>query len=210
MKHIFLIVIWMFCFSISDQAYAETNSIENPAADNWSVTVFEGQWINSRLPYMPYNFATGDVEWEKSYIGSIFLTKELRDISLFRQTLRLGVEAGVSKHKGLQDHWEVSGGAVVRSRDYLIGDVFKTNISWTNGLSYALGDIAFERGTDGIRGVDTYNLQYFMAFESEITPVVQDNVSLVFRLHHRSGIYGLISPSKTGSNHLGLGLRYRF
>jgi hypothetical protein len=49
-----------------------------------------------------------------------------------------------------------------------------------------------------------------MAFETAFTPKSNRNLSAFLRLHHRSGIYGVISPRRTGSNYVGAGLRWTF
>jgi hypothetical protein len=45
--------------------------------------------------------------------------------------------------------------------------------------------------------------------EVEVAPVRGRPVSLVLRVHHRSGVFGLYGASG-GMNYLTLGLRYRF
>lgn len=54
----------------------------------------------------------------------------------------------------------------------------------------------------------TIQFQYYMAFELEYAAPQWERVSVIARLHHRSGIYGLVSPSTTGSNFFGAGLRW--
>jgi hypothetical protein len=47
-----------------------------------------------------------------------------------------------------------------------------------------------------------------MGLETEFTHESTPNAHFFLKLHHRSGIYGLISPRKTGSNYIGAGLRW--
>ena len=47
-----------------------------------------------------------------------------------------------------------------------------------------------------------------MGFEAEFTHASQPNIHLVAKLHHRSGVYGLVSPRHTGSNFIGGGVRF--
>ena len=54
-----------------------------------------------------------------------------------------------------------------------------------------------------------YKLQNYNAYELEWGLAASDRVSLVTRIHHRSGIFGLVAPPHVGSNFLAIGLRYR-
>ena len=56
----------------------------------------------------------------------------------------------------------------------------------------------------------TYRLQFHIAIEAELMQEAVPGWSLVGRIHHRSGAYGVLSPERTGSNFLGLGLRRSF
>lgn len=37
-----------------------------------------------------------------------------------------------------------------------------------------------------------------------------ENLSVITRVHHRSGVYGLIAPQRVGSNFMVFGIRYKF
>jgi hypothetical protein len=50
----------------------------------------------------------------------------------------------------------------------------------------------------------------YLFFEATFALPDQPNIELVTRLHHRSGIGGLINGVSDGSNYLGAGLRWRF
>jgi hypothetical protein len=54
--------------------------------------------------------------------------------------------------------------------------------------------------------VETRRLQYHMMLEIEFGRGAWP-LRPFLRLHHRSGIYGVISPQETGSNFVGAGLR---
>jgi len=118
------------------------------------------------------------------------------------------LEGTASVHSGLQSHLEATIGIMLRTRDIDLRSAGYLNFGWSNGFSYALSSPEYEYGRDGARGNDTVQLQYYMGFELEYAPPTWgDRVSLFARLHHRSGVYGLISPSKTGSNIIGAGIR---
>jgi hypothetical protein len=97
---------------------------------------------------------------------------------------------------------------MLRTRDYDLASAGTINLGWANGFSYALSPPAHEYGTNLVRGEDTVPFQYYMGFEAEFAHTSWEWLRVFARLHHRSGIYGVISPSKTGSNILGLGVRF--
>ena len=122
----------------------------------------------------------------------------------------LEAEAQVFKHFGFQDHLETAVALVLRSGEFSLAPNWTMNVAWGNGISIALDDPKWELGAAKIRGVDTHRTQYHMFFEAAFTPRTLPQFSVFLRLHHRSGIYGVISPRKTGSNFVGGGIRYSF
>lgn len=201
MKHI-LLTLTMLLISTSAQA------------QEWRLGVAQSQWAETRLPYFPYNAATGNLRFKDAHITSLLGSKTLGDVQtqlgpLGLRSFQFEAEGGLHFHSGLQDHTEVSMGIMTRT-PILQKWNGHTTLGWANGFSYALEAPKFERGPDGTRGQDTVPFQYYMGFELSHQPQNWDNIEVFTRLHHRSGIYGVISPDKTGSNYLGLGIRYTF
>jgi hypothetical protein len=183
-------------------------------AEGWRVGIYSGQWADTRLPYLPYNAATGRLTFSDSYLTSVIMSRHLltRDLfipytSIGFSDARIEFEGTASLHRGLQTHEEVTLGVMLRTRDYDLASFGTINFGWANGFSYALSSPAHEYGTNLVRGQDTVQFQYYMGFEAEYAHASWDRLSVFTRLHHRSGIYGIISPSRTGSNIIGLGLR---
>lgn len=75
------------------------------------------------------------------------------------------------------------------------------------GLSHAFGTPSYEDGPrdDPAR---RYHTQLLILVNMEWKLSTATNWSLLMRVHHRSGAYGLIAPPKVGSNFLAIGLRY--
>jgi len=53
-------------------------------------------------------------------------------------------------------------------------------------------------------------LQFCLAFETELAHGVVPGWSLVGRVHHRSGSFGILAEKDSGSNFIGMGLRRDF
>lgn len=183
-------------------------------AEGLRVGLYTGKWADTRLPYLPQNIANGNLAWSESYLRSLIVSHHAatRDLYLPGTTIgfsdaRLELEGTASLHQGLQNHSEVTLGVMLRTRDQKIGSLGYVNLGWANGLSYALDSPTYEYGRDLIRGQDTIQFQYYMGLEAEYAHKTWNRMSVFARLHHRSGIYGVISPSKTGSNIIGVGFR---
>jgi hypothetical protein len=83
------------------------------------------------------------------------------------------------------------------------------NLAAGTGLSYAKRKPTYEYGPkDDLER--RYRLQLLVLFELEWKLRNMDALTLATRIHHRSGLYGLIAPPLVGSNFITMGLRYRF
>ncbi len=180
------------------------------------VTVYASRWSDVSLPNLPVRLVTADLRFRPASFVAVGLNHVIkRDFTIgvpvtgikLRKT-SLEVEGQLVKHLGAQDHVEATGALVLRSGEIALGKQASVNLALANGLSYAFARPKYELGPGGIRGVASRNLQYHIGFELELTPSPQARVHLVAKVHHRSGIYGLISPRTTGSNFIGAGLRF--
>lgn len=121
---------------------------------------------------------------------------------------RTGVEGVAGKHNGLQHNWEA--GAVWQLRFAPLRlPLIQVRPAVGIGLSYAIGNPAYEDGPKD-DPEKRYHLLNFNIYELEWSLQKAPAVSLVTRIHHRSGIWGLIAPPLVGSNFLAVGLRYSF
>jgi hypothetical protein len=85
---------------------------------------------------------------------------------------------------------------------------FNLGLSFAEGLSYVSGDISYEDGT--IEEPDkTYHFQNYLQFQVNVGYKTYKNINAFFRIHHRSGVYGIVAPPKVGSNFVGLGINYK-
>jgi hypothetical protein len=207
---------------------AEENDLVAPVADkvilttarpagDWTVALYGGVWTNSTLPSFPINLVRGKLTFDDVKIASLIVGRRLMGFDLDLPGTRyrlegftLEAEGTLSQHFGLEDHVEATAALALRSGEIGLGSMASLNLAWANGFSYAFDAPKWEYGPTHIHGVDSRRIQYYMGFEAVVTPTAAQNLSAFFRLHHRSGIYGVISPRKTGSNYVGGGLRWTF
>ena len=114
------------------------------------------------------------------------------------------IEGQVVHHFGDQDHWEFNLPVVARWKAFPWDDVVDTSVAFGIGPSYASEIPKVEVAN---RGDSQRLLVYWMA-EIEVGPPDKD-WSALFRLHHRSGAFGLVAD-EGGSNALVIGLKQRF
>lgn len=81
-----------------------------------------------------------------------------------------------------------------------------TSLALGEGVSYASSVPALEKRYSQ----NTKRLLNYLMFEATFALPSHPRIQLVARIHHRSGAFGLYGAGNTGSNDIGLGLRYLF
>ena len=188
------------------------------AAENFfdSASVYAGQGVNHNLKELPGRIATGRLDWDKSYFTALGFGKTRgilgQSFESFKSTpfssFRHGYEMVLVQHRGLQGNAEVGAAYTLRTPDLQMG-ALGVNFMAGVGLSYALGTPSYEDGSKTDPG-RRYRLQFLGLFELEWHMREFDNLSVITRIHHRSGVYGLIAPQHVGSNFLAVGVHYKF
>ncbi len=198
-------------------AWPAVASAEASRERDWQVSVYGAQWADSRILDIPVQTVTGRLRFERSYYVGLGVTRTLirsYDLPLpLIGTLRgnsLELDTSLLRHLGRQDHWEVAAALVGRTGQIRPGAGIGINLAFGAGLSYALGRPRFELGRNGVRGQDNYPLQFHLLAEVEFTHDSLGPWSVLSRIHHRSGAYGVLAPQSAGSNYIAVGLRRSF
>ena len=202
----------------ADTLVADTKSADTLRADKIfdSVSIYAGQGVNHNLKELPGKIISGLVQWDKTYFTALGFNKvrgmlgqsfaSLQNTSF--ASYQHGYEMVLLQHQGLQNNGEVGAACTLRTPDLQMGNL-GINFMAGGGLSYALGTPSYEDGSRLDPG-RRYRLQFLGLFELEWHLRKFANLSLITRVHHRSGVYGLIAPQHVGSNFLALGIRYQF
>ncbi|MGK7870810.1 hypothetical protein [Falsiroseomonas sp. E2-1-a20] len=197
------------CLLMSSPADAQSATRDR----TWFATVFAGQWFSVNEPSATQRLGSQDAGFQDSYFVSVLLNNvlvsELRTdwplISPVIDGSSIELEGQVGRHFGLQDQGEVTLALLWRSREIPIPlTKGRFNIGIGEGLSYALARPTYEGAAHDQEPRKFLN---YLALEAEFSHPLLPNVSLVPRVHHRSGIFGLIAPRGSGSDFIGLGLR---
>lgn len=160
-----------------------------------------------------YAFRLTDSNWRRALwpgtvefidAGAVALAFGREVTTLADDRIAIEVEGTVARHFGDQDHWEFAIPVIARWQAFPWNETVDTSIAWGAGLSWATEEPA----TEAERSDSTQQLMIYWVLEATAGPPDAD-WEAVFRLHHRSGGYGLLTD-EGGSNGLGLGLKVRF
>ncbi|EHQ53048.1 hypothetical protein ECTPHS_10184 [Ectothiorhodospira sp. PHS-1] len=198
---------------VSGPWHGHAAAADAPARD---LTLYAGQGVDSDLLQMPKKLVDGSLDYESSYFTALGFRQQTPTPGFIDTAfgwigvsgVTTGAEAIVVRHYGLQDNWELDVAYVLASPQGEVGPV-RLRAAMSLGLSYAFGNPAYEDGPkdDPER---RYRFQNYNGYEVEWGLVRYPQLSFITRVHHRSGIYGVIAPRRVGSNFVTFGLRYHW
>ena len=122
------------------------------------------------------------------------------------QIAGIELESSLTQHVGYQQHFEASLGVAGRWHAFAVDDQVAMTASVSQGISYATSVPRIEDD----RWRNATRLLSHNSYEVTLADPLRPELALVFRLHHRSGVWGLFGDVEEGSNLAMMGLRYRF
>jgi hypothetical protein len=167
------------------------------AEKDWFVTLLGGQYAASTLLSLP-----AGPDLKDSYALGLSVSKEFAE---WLTHMRWEAELQVLKHFGEQENWEFVGSINLRWVTFPWNRYLETTFALGGGLSVATEIPELEK--TGPTNSDPAALLHYILIEATFA-LPNSHWSVVTRIHHRSGVFGLFSHS--GSNILAAGLRYRF
>lgn len=181
-----------------------------------SLAIFKGQGADTDFMELPSDILNRELVMEPTFFWGLNYSQKIKvgNNTRFNQLLKPEWEMQVSKHNGLQNNYEAHLAILVRTRN-IHDDIFNINFAAGMGPSYAFSTPTYEDGpdgkpNDGSPSSGQYQFQSYMTVEIELSLRNLPGWKLPVRIHHRSGIYGLIAPRRVGSNFFAIGLRYSF
>lgn len=166
----------------------------------WSVFAYGGAWSDSRLAQI----LLLQVDFQRSNVWVVGASRTLQRV---QENALLEVEGNVARHTGMQDHYELNAALTLRWTrspwDRYVDSTFAFGI----GPSYASNAPEIEKDDD--RGVSRYHV--YLVTEMTFAPREPNgrDWELLMRVHHRSGMWGVVSDAP-GSNFPSIGLRFHF
>jgi hypothetical protein len=172
------------------------------SAADYFVTVYAGKYSDNTLGHI---LVSKPIEFWHSYLAVIAIAKIFPLASPAHQW---EVEAQVGQHFAGQHHAEINAAVIYRWQRFPWNHYLKTSIALGDGFSYATEVPPLELNSPTNEG-SAHTLNYIV-LETTFAPPWAKNWSLVTRVHHRSGVYGLFNDVDGGSNVVAVGMKFRF
>jgi hypothetical protein len=167
------------------------------AEKEWALTLLGGQYSGSKLLELG-----GKLDFKDSYTAGLAVSYQFVD---WGPHIRWELEGQMQKHFGEQEHVEFASTINARWITFPWNRYLETSVAIGGGLSVTSEVPVLEKRDPN--NSDAATLLHYLLIEASIG-LPNSKWSLVGRVHHRSGIFGLFSHS--GSNVLQVGVRYRF
>jgi capsular polysaccharide export protein len=191
-KSYFLLFIIFFLF-LTNHSYAD------------SISLFGGKSVDSNLIDFPKKVISNDLEIEQHKIIGIAYQQKIQTPVILGKA-NSHIEYIFANHSP-KDLIETVIAYNIQTPSFAISSVHM-RLGFSLGLSYLHGTPIFEDGTKD-EPSKKYQLLNYNAYEVSLLDT-EDKDSVFLRLHHRSGVYGLIAPQHVGSNFITIGLRKYF
>ena len=125
------------------------------------------------------------------------------------RNIQFETETQVVKHFGEMGHMELNGVLIARGLRFIPG--LPLTLAFGEGLSFATANPELENPRDllGQRLERSRPLLNYLLIELDY-PLenYQNDTRVFFRIHHRSGVFGLYCPPTCGSNFLTYGVKF--
>jgi hypothetical protein len=221
-KHLlyfFMIILNIFC-SIS---MAQTQPLDNSLKNNniyiqkpslydqypWAVTYYYGITVAEGLSQI----ASGQIRRWPEHIQTVELSHTLAPQNIIRRFVSplVGIvqfAGNMTIRNGSREPtiYEFNPYLVFRWANFPWNDYVNTSLAIGEGISYVSSIPTLEKKSNS----NTKRLLNYLLLEATFAIPKYPRWQLALRIHHRSGAYGLYHAGNTGSNNIGLGIRYLF
>lgn len=190
-------VLFLLIINIFD-AFAQEDIKKN------AITLYYGVGTNAHIEEIPtFSFEKRDAYFAGfTYNREFFRTKNYKEFSL-------EYEIGGYKHFGdFSSHQEATVAVMARFNKLFPENFFIDSFAVGEGLSLASQDPNFEAYLNAQN--ESNDFLNYLAFEFVFKVPTLKNTRFIYRLHHRSGVFGLFNDISGGSNYLSFGIRHKF
>jgi hypothetical protein len=175
----------------------------------WSLMYYYGQTVSNPLLQI---FKTRLRKWPEN-IQSLELAHTLSEQNWLRRLVsplvgivELAGNMTIRYGKNEQTIYEFDPYLIFRWANFPWNHYVNTSLGLAEGVSYdtAVPDIEKRQNSN------TKRLLNYLMFEATFAAPMYPRLQVLARIHHRSGAYGLYRAGNTGSNNVGIGMRYLF
>jgi len=197
----FLLFVLVLTVCLAQTTLAENNEFEGGKGHlKWAFTLYGGPHVQETL---------GDaLSFQATYLDDTYVIVGAltRELWRYRDWFALEVEGQVGKHFGEMQHWELNGLIDIRWLLFPWDKYVETSFAIGDGLSYATEVPEVELADDE----DAQRLLNYLLFELTLGLPQYPQWDIVARIHHRSGIFGLMGGMYGGSNFVTGGIKFKF
>jgi hypothetical protein len=179
-----------------------------PCDGDCGVAIYAGPYVEDSMSDLLLTSPRPPTSWDYGSDDNIVATALSRETWQFRTRWTLEPEVGLARRFGRQDATEAWGAVFFRYHGFPWDDVLVTTAAVSTGLNWASEVTEVEED----RADDDVGSQWMHFFAPEITFALpsRPGTELLFRFHHRSGVFGLVSDARGGAQYLTVGIRVRF
>jgi hypothetical protein len=203
----YCLLILLFFFTTPNIAHANDRSLYDQYP--LGVAYFYGITGSDALG----SIVVGQFHRWPEHIQSLELTYTVPQGNIFRFLFKpltnvLQISANITQRVGHnQAHiYEFNPYFEARWADFPWDQYILTSFAIGEGISYATSVPALEASSDE----NSKRLLNYLMLEASFASPNYKRLHLFVRIHHRSGMFGVYHAGNTGSNSLGLGIRYLF
>lgn len=184
-------------------------SLFTPCAGDCGTAIYAGNYVENSMGQVLVTSPETPMTWNYETDDHIVATAVSRTAgTFFDGHLTLEPEAGLGQRFGRQGATEVWGALFFRYHGFPWDRRVLTTVAISTGLNWAseVTPVEQERANDDIGS----QWMHFFAPEITFADPAHPNVELLFRFHHRSGVFGLVSDAWGGAQYATVGVRLRF
>lgn len=186
------------------------SSLFAPCGGDCAVSLFGGTYVESSLAKIMVTRPEFPSQWDYASDDHLIATAISRQAGWFwSRHISLEPEVGIGQRFGRQKATEFWAALFARYHGFPWDGTLLTTVAISTGLNWATERTAVER--DRTQNDDEgSNLLHYLAPEVTFALPSHPDTELMFRLHHRSGIFGLINGAQGGAQYATVGIRVRF
>lgn len=180
----------------------------SPCEDNCAVSVLAGPFVDESMADVLYKAPEVPFTWDyRSDDWLVGVAVSRHAATMFGQ-IDLEPEIGIARRLGRQNETEVWAALYARYRGFPWDEVVTTTAALSTGFSYAtdVSEVEIDRAGEG----EADRLLHYFSPEITFALPRRPDLELVFRFHHRSGVFGIVSDARGGAHYGTVGIRFRF
>ena len=195
------------CLAGGPAAAWQPGDLFRPCAGDCAVAFYTGSYLEDSLTdvWSEPDWPSG---WEHDSGDHLVAAAGSRVAWEFWGRWTLEPELGVGQRYGRQSATEIWGALFFRFHGFPWDRYLLTTVAVSTGMNWAseVTEVERERADDG------EGSQWMHYFSPEVTFALPGHpeTELLFRIHHRSGVFGLVSDAHGGAQYTTVGLRFRF